>query len=60
LDRCPAAPVEDSPSPGVRRSTAAGCADGTAVVFVSVDGGGHEWFGGASQASGQFFADQLR
>jgi polyhydroxybutyrate depolymerase len=60
IDDCPAAPVEDSPSPGVRRSTAAGCADGTEVVFVSVDGGGHEWFGGASQASGQFFADQLR
>lgn len=59
LDDCPA-PVEDSPSPGVRRSTAAGCAGGTEVVFVSVDGGGHEWFGGASQASGQFFADQLR
>jgi len=59
LNDCPA-PVEDSPSPGVRRSTAAGCAGGTEVVFVSVDGGGHEWFGGASQASGQFFADQLR
>jgi polyhydroxybutyrate depolymerase len=59
LDDCPA-PVEDSPSAGVRRSTAAGCADGTEVVFVSVEGGGHEWFGGASQASGQFFADQLR
>jgi polyhydroxybutyrate depolymerase len=60
LDGCPAAPVEDSPSAGVRRSTAAGCAGGTEVVFVSVDGGGHEWFGGTSQASGQFFADQLR
>lgn len=59
LDHCPA-PVDDSPSAGVHRSTAAGCADGTEVVFVSVDGGGHEWFGGASQASGQFFADQLR
>ena len=59
LDDCPA-PVEDSPSAGVFRSTAAGCADGTEVVFVRVDGGGHEWFGGASQASGQFFADQLR
>jgi polyhydroxybutyrate depolymerase len=60
LDDCPAAPVEDIPSAGVHRLTAAGCADGTEVVFVSVDGGGHEWFGGASQASGQFFADQLR
>ncbi len=60
IDDCPAAPVEDSPSAGVHRLTAAGCADGTEVVFVSVDGGGHEWFGGASNASGQFFADQLR
>ncbi len=60
LDGCPAAPVEDSPSAGVHRFTAAGCEDGTEVVFVSVDGGGHEWFGGASHASGQFFADQLR
>jgi polyhydroxybutyrate depolymerase len=60
LDDCPSAPVEDSPSAGVHRFTAAGCADGTEVVFVSVDGGGHEWFGGASHASGQFFADQLR
>ena len=60
IDDCPAAPVEDSPSAGVHRFTAAGCADGTEVVFVSVDGGGHEWFGGASNASGQFFADQLR
>jgi polyhydroxybutyrate depolymerase len=59
LDDCPP-PVEDSPSAGVYRSTAAGCAGGTEVVFVRVDGGGHEWFGGASQASGQFFADQLR
>jgi polyhydroxybutyrate depolymerase len=60
LDGCPAAPVEDSPSPGVHRFTAAGCEDGTEVVFVSVDDGRHEWFGGASNASGQFFADQLR
>jgi polyhydroxybutyrate depolymerase len=60
LDGCPGAPVDDSPGPGVRRSTAAGCADGTEVVFVSVDGGGHEWFAGASQASAQFFADRIR
>ena len=46
LDRCPAAPVEDVPGPGVHRFTSAGCANGTEVVFVGVDGGGHEWFGG--------------
>lgn len=60
LDRCPAAPVEDVPSPGVHRFTAAGCANGTEVVFVGVDGGGHEWFGGASDVSAQFFASHGR
>jgi polyhydroxybutyrate depolymerase len=29
-------------------------------VFVGVDGGGHEWFGGASDASAQFFATHAR
>ncbi len=60
LDRCPAPPVEDVPGPGVHRFTAAGCADGTEVVFVGVDGAGHEWFGGASDVSAQFFATHAR
>lgn len=60
LSGCPAAPVEDEPSPGVHRATAAGCDDGTEVVFVRVDGGGHEWFGGASDVSAQFFATHAR
>jgi len=55
LDRCPA-PVEDAPVGAVHRLTATGCADGTEVVFVQVDGGGHTWPADASQASGQFFA----
>ena len=46
-DACPA-PVQDTlPSTGdgtsVRRLTAAPCAAGTAVVLLSVDGGGHTW-----------------
>jgi polyhydroxybutyrate depolymerase len=57
LDGCPGA-VEDVVA-GAHRSTAAGCAGGSEVVFVQVDGGGHTWpmpgFD-ASQASGQFFA----
>ena len=60
LDRCPAAPVEDFPAAGVHRFTAAGCAGGTEVVFVGVDGGGHEWFGGTSDVSAQFFASHAR
>jgi polyhydroxybutyrate depolymerase len=42
LDGCPA-PVEDVLAGGVRRFTAAGCAGGSEVVFVQVDGGGHTW-----------------
>jgi len=58
LDGCPA-PVEDSPAPSIHRFTAAGCADGTEVSFVQVDGGGHTWMD-ASNASGQFFATHGR
>mgnify|MGYP000936651310 CR=1 FL=1 len=37
---------------------ASGCAGGTEVDFVRIDGGGHIWPAAfdASQASGQFFA----
>lgn len=59
LDRCPP-PVEDAVTAAVHRSTATPCADGTEVVFVRVDGGGHEWFGGASDVSAQFFASHAR
>ena len=59
LNRCPG-PVEDVLGAGggtvVHRFTSAGCAEGTEVVFVQVDGGGHTWPVDASQASGQFFA----
>jgi polyhydroxybutyrate depolymerase len=54
VDRCPG-PSEDIVG-GVHRFTAAGCAGGTEVVFVQVDGAGHTWPGDASAASGQFFA----
>jgi polyhydroxybutyrate depolymerase len=60
LDRCPGAPVEDAVTAEVHRFTASGCAGGTEVVFARVDGGGHEWFGGASDASAQFFATHTR
>jgi polyhydroxybutyrate depolymerase len=40
--------------------SAAGCADGTDVVFVQLDGGGHVWPADASHASGQFFATHGR
>jgi len=46
----------------VHRLTATGCADGTEVVFVQIDGGGHTWptTFDASQASADFFATHLR
>ncbi len=54
IDGCP--PPVDSPG----RSSATGCADGTAVEFVILGGGGHVWPTGfgfdASQASADFFA----
>ena len=57
---CPA-PTEQVTGP-VHRFTSAGCAGGTLVEFVQIDGGAHVWPGGimapfdASGASGQFFA----
>lgn len=64
LDGCPA-PIEEVQG-SVHRFVAAGCAGGTEVVFVQIDGGGHVWPGGlfapfdASQSSGQFFATHGR
>ncbi len=54
IDRCP--PPVDTPG----RSSSTGCADGTAVEFVILGGGGHVWPTGfgfdASQAGADFFA----
>jgi polyhydroxybutyrate depolymerase len=58
VDGCPA-PVEDAQG-AVHRFSAAGCAGGTEVVFVQIDGGDHSWPGDASQNSGQFFATHGR
>jgi polyhydroxybutyrate depolymerase len=63
VDACPGAPVEDVSGP-VYRFTAAGCAGGTEVVLVQIDGGGHTWPTGpgfdASLETGQFFATHGR
>jgi polyhydroxybutyrate depolymerase len=59
LDRCPGAPVQDSPAPSVLRFTSAGCADGTEVAFVQINGGAHTWLD-ASYASARFFATHGR
>jgi polyhydroxybutyrate depolymerase len=61
LDGCPGAPVDSPPAPGeVQRAIVAGCAGGTLVELVRIDGGGHVWPAGpaisASHASAQFFA----
>jgi polyhydroxybutyrate depolymerase len=55
VDGCPGAPVEDVVG-GMHRFTSRGCADGTEVVLVRIDGGQHVWPGGASHDSAQFFA----
>jgi polyhydroxybutyrate depolymerase len=59
VDRCPA-PVDDGPDGAEHRFTASGCAGGTEVVFVQIDGAGHTWPPDASQLSGQFFATHGR
>jgi polyhydroxybutyrate depolymerase len=55
LDQCPGDPAADPAG-----FTATGCAGGTRVEFVSLDGGGHVWPTGpafnASAATGQFFS----
>lgn len=44
LDGCPGPLVVEPPAPGeINRSVAAGCAGGTEVSLVSIDGGGHTW-----------------
>lgn len=58
VNACPPSVVE--PGPGVVRFTSHGCAGGTDVSFVQIEGGGHSWPAGvfnASQAGAQFFAE---
>jgi polyhydroxybutyrate depolymerase len=43
INGCPGAPVEVVLPGEVHRFTSAGCAAGTDVVFMRVDGGGHTW-----------------
>ena len=45
IDGCPA-PVADS-NGDAQQFTATGCAGGTQVVFVRIDGGGHTWPAGS-------------
>ncbi|KDE98375.1 esterase [Mycolicibacterium aromaticivorans JS19b1 = JCM 16368] len=60
FDRCPRA--VSTPIDGGKRLAANGCADGTEVAFVTIEGWGHTWPSGratafdASQAGAQFFA----
>jgi len=58
VDAC-GPPVEDVAG-NTHRFSAAGCAGGTEVVLVRIDGGGHVWPPDASAASGQFFATHGR
>jgi len=63
LDGCPGPPVDGPPAPGeVQRAIVVGCAGGTVVELVRIDGGGHVWPAGptisASHASAEFFASR--
>jgi polyhydroxybutyrate depolymerase len=57
-DGCPGPFIAPAAAGPVRWSTSAGCAGGTEVALVSIDGGPHIWPAAmdASAASGQFFA----
>ena len=56
IDQCPG-PLIDAGAVGPTvRMVAVGCAQGTEVVFLRVDGGGHFWTPDASWTSGEFFA----
>ncbi len=57
VDHC--APPASSTDGPVTTSTA-DCADGRAVVLVTVDGGGHEWPGFATETLWRFFAEHPR
>lgn len=44
MNRCPGPLVDDPASGGdIEQMTAAGCADATEVVLVTINGGGHTW-----------------
>ena len=45
-NRCGPNPVESSAAPDVTRLEYTGCADDTAVVLYTIEGGGHTWPGG--------------
>lgn len=57
-DRCPGPFIAQTATGPVQRTDAAGCAGGTEVALVRIDGGGHIWPAAldASAASAQFFA----
>ncbi len=43
LNRCPTPPTTQTEGP-VRKATWSGCAGGSAVKLVTIEGGGHTWF----------------
>lgn len=59
-DGCPGPFVELTAGGPVQRMAATGCAGGTEVALLRIDGGGHVWPGApdASQATAQFFASR--
>ena len=60
IDQCPAPLADAGVAGAASRMAVAGCAQGTEVVLVRVEGGGHFWTPEDSWASGQFFAARGR
>lgn len=58
IDGCPGPFTELTAGGPVQRMAAAGCAGGTEVALVRIDGGGHVWPGDASAVTAQFFASR--
>jgi polyhydroxybutyrate depolymerase len=62
VDRCPGSPATRQITPRASAVSSTGCAEGTAVEFVTIEGAPHQWFGDpdATELAWQFFAAHPR
>ena len=57
-DGCPAPAAAQAAAGGVQRTDSAGCAGGTEVALMQIDGGGHIWPADATAATAAFFGSR--